>query len=369
MALWAKMVTPALVAGTLLFSACTEEVAPEYQEPNTELITPSNVLTFESGEALAQAIGQLKDGSFDAANYHQGEGEFTPMYQTLERANAEVAAVLAPFAGLEAADMEARENDLAAAMKTLEGIEQKYQDRVIFENHLPTGLKFNDELMAQLVNQDGLLIIGTRLFRYQNGSIQHAALSAERNAVADLLATTPSDLVETISLATDKAVLAGRDAVEAEEGCSTANASTNFESYAKVTNTYVPITETRREWVPPYCDDNVICPPNELCKLPCYDGYWRTYTVVVGEQVTNTRVYATLKTRKPVCVLWCWFVDQKADHELTLTGMGLNESSTGYRATTSITKDLATPAAHGNVRMQSQAPAYLGFLCDVTLFW
>ena len=59
MALWAKMLTPALVSGTLLFSACTDEVGPEYQEPNTELITPNNVLTFESGEALAQAIGQL----------------------------------------------------------------------------------------------------------------------------------------------------------------------------------------------------------------------------------------------------------------------------------------------------------------------
>ena len=365
LAAWAKMLSPALVAGTLLFSACTEEVTPELQAPNTELIAPSNVLTFESGEALAQAIGQLKDGSFDATNYFQGEGQFTPMYQIWMRANAEVDAVLAPFAGLAEADLNTAE--VTAAMKALEGIEQKYQDQVIFEDHLPSRLKFNDELMAKLVNQDGLLIIGTRLFRYQNGSIQHAALSTERNAVADLLATAPSDLVETISLDADG--MANRDDIVAQQGCGTSDASGHFDAFARVTNTFVPVTETRQEWVPPYCEEDLDCGPTEDCDLICYDGYYRTVTVVVGEQVTNTRVYAEIKTRQSICFIFCWTADQKANHVLSLTGTGLNEYSSGHRATTTITKDLTNPATHGNATMVAEATDRFGFYCNVTLWW
>ena len=367
MARWAKMLTPALVASTLLFSACTDEVGPEYQEPNTELITPNNVLTFESGEALAQAIGQLKDGSFDATDYHQGEGLFTSMYHILEQATAEADAILAPFAGLEDADLEARGADVAAAAKMLEALEQKYQGQVIFEDHLPTRLKFKDELMAQLVNQDGLLIIGTRLFRYQNGSIQHAALSTERNAVADLLATTPSDLVQTISLDTDKAGTANRDVV-VDDGCSTANGNNQFESYVQVTNTYVPITITRREWVPPVCHQDDPCPTND-CPIFCLKGHWRTITEVIGEDLTNTRIYASLKTRKRTCFIFCNTKNLDAQHNLSISGFDINESTSGFRATSTITLDLFMPRESGNVSLQASAPAYTGFLCSVTLYW
>ncbi|HAA12798.1 MAG TPA: hypothetical protein DCE41_14350 [Cytophagales bacterium] len=349
-----------------------DTLEPEISSHEESLVMPEGVLVFEDGQAMANAIEAVKEGSFSPQKFAQESENFTSLYQVFVKAKAQAEAIMAPLMAIPESELEKHEAEIAKAEKALQQLVLAYQDKVVFDGYQPVSLKFQDELLVHLLNPEGLVVVGSSLLRYEDGSFYHTQLSPQYDAKAVLLGNGDQELVGSVTWLDAKKGLANRDDVVAQEGCSTGDASTLLDTYVRVTNTVLPVTERQRYWVEPYCEDeaDVDCGPTEDCDIPCYDGYWAYRTVVVGYETTNTRIYAELKTRKIKCFLfWCNTSDNKVNHELRVTGMGLNEFSSGFTATSTITVDLATPAVHGSVTLDAYTPLYAGFTCIRTASW
>ena len=228
-------------------------------------------------------------------------------------------------------------------------------------------MKFQDGLMAELVNPQGLLIIGTRMFRYTNAGILHIEMSAEENVVADLMAAEPSAAVSVMG---NRSLMAGRDQVVAQGSNGTAGPSTIWDVYGRVTNTYSPITQTRQVWVPENCDDTYLdCGPTEDCDIVCTPGYWRTITEVIGESLDNSRLYAYSRTYKKNCFIICFGESNvTTTHSLSASGAGINQSVNQTTSRAVIEVDLPSPRSTGSISISGSNLSFSNIL-NVSLVW
>lgn len=365
--LWINVAAPGLMALTLW--ACQPELESQPSIENAisvaalqKLIVPEGALVFADGDDLANALESLKAGTFDADQFTQNGQAFRSMYSYLVEAEQAADAIVDPLLEIPEDQREDEVEVFHAAEKALAELEKKYQGIVVFENNYPKALTFDDRLMAQLLTRDGLVVVGSVLMRYTPEGIRFADLSTERNVVSDVMGAASSNGFSALTFER-------RTPVMAEEYCSTADSKVKGDIEVRVRNTYVPITQTRRTWVPEDCSGREIeCPTGDDCDFECLPGHWVTRTVVVGERLTNSRVRATIKTRKAVCFIICFAKKEKTQHNLTISGMGLNEDVSGKRSDTDVEYDLPIHASFPSLTVNAEVPS-LNLWCHNTLYW
>ena len=351
-ALFTKGTGLVLTLAMMVAASCTpqEDLTPTQVAP--ELLVPTNILTFADGEALQNAISEVKAGTFEASNYT--EGNFVSLRDEWNSLESLVDIYLAPMVGLDSATEDALayyEEEINAIKTRIAALESSYGDIAQFEEGFPVRMRFDDGLMAHLVNRQGMLIIGTRLFRYTNEGFMHTPLSTEYNAVAEILATKPGERVQSVILEQPKAQIMSRDQIVAQNGMNTGGTTLQWESYAKVTNTYTPITRTYQKWVPRTCTPVDPCFAG-ICEI-CTGGYYETVTEVIGESLTNTRIYADSHTFKRNCFILCFGTREvTAMHNLTVTGaIYANRYLSTSRAV--VEQDLYYPAYSGSLSVNA----------------
>ena len=350
-----RLLVVALLLATATISCDQEPVTPEVATPEV----PRGVLVFENVDALKETLENMKNGNGAIVASNQ-EG-FESLYNIWEKCKAEEAEIMAPLNALTALSEQELIQHSALIEKTSEKLAQLkslYERHIVFEDQRPVRLKFKDELMAHLINTDGFLIIGNNTLKYSNEEILHASFENPEEAL-EPFKSQENQSVDHFEIPSAQISEGRTDDFQA--GCGTSiNTSYNLDIVARVTQTFVPVFRNGT----PYWVDR--CEPSSGY---CFGGHWVTPRILVGYNLTNTRVYANMKTTKNNCAIGiCWRSAHRVRHEFRITGAHNETVTRSGVSTTTISKDIS-PRSSGSISVSGIADNLATYTCTAHLSW
>jgi len=375
------------------------ETANQLSESGTADIslTDEGMLNFKSSEVFQKTIMEIKDLEPEAAvkwsNQFQLKSLFA-IYQDALNAEKEFEIRNAEFITsmkkieneAEAAKFrETYHNQLKVFEQQIAFNQQKFGDYVIYENGRVQGIKTYDPIMSRITNKHGLVMVAGTVLQYTQSQLK-VMTTANKGTVLQNASVNNAELGISIKeLAATEGKFMSRTE---EEQLHTQHCQDQFSSDRKMTgnsavrNTVVP--RYRQVWVPRVCE--VVCdfddpvppagggpvgipfPTDPGCFDSCTGGYYRD--VFEGYEVINTRLEATIRNYKIVCLIGCWDLWDGRVSRLNISGVFSANEHLNRVEKFGWIRDIA-PQATGtfNVAYESDFSLLLNGRCFTSITW